>query len=602
MQITATITQKPETGQTPFTHGIKEMGAQNMEVRELAGSHILCEALVREGVELLYGYPGGAIMPFYDALTSYPTLHHVLVRHEQAAAHAADGYARATGKVGVCVATSGPGATNLVTGLTTAYMDSTPILAITGQVGRPFIGRDAFQETDVIGVTQPITKHSFLVQNVEDLAEIVHEAFRLALSGRPGPVLIDIPKDVQITKTLYRPSASISSIESLRAARVPEPSAAALTQAAKLMREAQRPLIMAGHGVILSNAYQELFVFAEKTNIPVITTLLGLSSFPETHPLAIGMPGMHGPAFVNHAISAADLIIGVGLRFDDRVSGKVSEFAPHARLIHIDIDPSEMHKVKVAAVPIVADAKVALAALIEAVEPGDHSSWINEVRGWQAQDVERGSGIKRDQEYPDPTSILDAIHAETNGEAVIVTDVGQNQMWTARHYTWTRPNSHITSGGLGTMGFALPAAMGVKMGMPDAPVWVVAGDGGIQMNIQELATLHQEGIAVKVAIMNNGYLGMVRQWQQFFHAGNYSETPITGPDYVQLASAYGLTGICVTRREDVEAAVHQAMEKEGTVIIDFVIESQSNVYPMVIPGTAITNMIEETVEENAGDD
>ncbi|TMB89761.1 MAG: biosynthetic-type acetolactate synthase large subunit [Chloroflexi bacterium] len=573
-----------------------------MEVRELAGSHILCEALVREGVELLYGYPGGAIMPFYDALTSYPTLHHVLVRHEQAAAHAADGYARATGKVGVCVATSGPGATNLVTGLTTAYMDSTPILAITGQVGRPFIGRDAFQETDVIGVTQPITKHSFLVQNVEDLAEIVHEAFRLALSGRPGPVLIDIPKDVQLSKTLYRPSASISSIESLRAARVPEPSAAALTQAAKLMREAQRPLIMAGHGVILSNAYQELFVFAEKTNIPVITTLLGLSSFPETHPLAIGMPGMHGPAYVNHAISAADLIIGVGLRFDDRVSGKVSEFAPHARLIHIDIDPSEMHKVKVAAVPIVADAKVALAALIEAVEPGDHSSWINEVRSWEAQDIERGSGIKRDQEYPDPTSILDAIHAETNGEAVIVTDVGQNQMWTARHYTWTRPNSHITSGGLGTMGFALPAAMGVKMGMPDAPVWVVAGDGGIQMNIQELATLHQEGIAVKVAIMNNGYLGMVRQWQQFFHAGNYSETPITGPDYVQLASAYGLTGICVTRREDVAAAVHQAMEKEGTVIIDFVIESQSNVYPMVIPGTAITNMIEETVEENAGDD
>ena len=602
MQITATITQKPETGQAPFTHGIKEMGAQNMEVRELAGSHILCEALVREGVELLYGYPGGAIMPFYDALTSYPTLHHVLVRHEQAAAHAADGYARATGKVGVCVATSGPGATNLVTGLTTAYMDSTPILAITGQVGRPFIGRDAFQETDVIGVTQPITKHSFLVQNVEDLAEIVHEAFRLALSGRPGPVLIDIPKDVQLSKTLYRPSASISSIEYLRAARVPEPSAAALTQAAKLIREAQRPLIMAGHGVILSNAYQELFVFAEKTNIPVITTLLGLSSFPETHPLAIGMPGMHGPAYVNHAISAADLIIGVGLRFDDRVSGKVSEFAPHARLIHIDIDPSEMHKVKVAAVPIVADAKVALAALIEAVEPGDHSSWINEVRSWEAQDIERGSGIKRDQEYPDPTSILDAIHAETNGEAVIVTDVGQNQMWTARHYTWTRPNSHITSGGLGTMGFALPAAMGVKMGMPDAPVWVVAGDGGIQMNIQELATLQQEGIAVKVAIMNNGYLGMVRQWQQFFHAGNYSETPITGPDYVQLASAYGLTGICVTRREDVAAAVHQAMEKEGTVIIDFVIESQSNVYPRVIPGTAITNMIEETVEENAGDD
>src|SRR5213080_1050984 len=395
MVIAATVTQKQNAG----TNQIRGTGQQSLEdARELSGSQILCEALVREGVDLLYGYPGGAIMPFYDALTSYPMLRHILVRHEQAAAHAADGYARATGKVGVCVATSGPGATNLVTGLTTAYMDSTPILAITGQVGRPFIGRDAFQETDVIGVTQPITKHSFLVQNVEDLAEIVHEAFRLALSGRPGPVLIDIPKDVQITRTLYRPPASISSIESLRAARVPEPSAAALTQAAKLMREAQRPLIMAGHGVILSNAYQELFVFAEKTHIPVITTLLGLSSFPETHPLAISMPGMHGPAFVNHAISAADLIIGVGLRFDDRVSGKVSEFAPHARLIHIDIDPSEMHKVKVAAVPIVADAKDALAALTEAVTPGDHSAWIGELRSWEAQDNERLARVQRDQE------------------------------------------------------------------------------------------------------------------------------------------------------------------------------------------------------------
>ena len=292
-------------------------------------------------------------------------------------------------------------------------------------------------------------------------------------------------------------------------------------------------------------------------------------------------------------LEISDLIIGVGLRFDDRVTGKVSEFAPHARFIHIDIDPSEMHKVKRAAVPIVADAKVALARLIEAVEPGDHSTWINEVRSWEAENNERSASIQRNQEYPDPTSILEAIRAETNDEAIIVTDVGQHQMWTARHYTWTRPNSHITSGGLGTMGFALPAAMGVKMGMPDATVWVVAGDGGIQMNIQELATLKQEGITVKVAIMNNGYLGMVRQWQHFFHNGNYSETPITGPDYVKLADAYGLTGMCVTRREDVEAAVHKAMETEGTVIIDFVIESEANVYPMVAPGAAITNMIEE---------
>jgi len=577
-----------------------ETDSRRDEVVELAGSHILCRALIREGVELLYGYPGGAIMPFYDALTSYPTLHHVLVRHEQAAAHAADGYARATGKVGVCVATSGPGATNLVTGLATAYMDSTPLVAITGQVARPFIGRDAFQETDVIGVTQPITKHNFLVQRVEDLADIVHEAFRLARSGRPGPVLIDVPKDVQFSKTLYCPSTSTSSRichpERSEGSQVPEPSPTAIASAARLIAEAKHPVIMAGHGVILSNACEELLAFVEKTSIPVITTLLGLSAFPESHPLALGMPGMHGPAHVNRAIGAADLIIGIGLRFDDRVTGKVSEFAPHARIIHIDIDPSEMHKVKVAAVPIVADAKAALTALIEAVEPGDYSAWIDEIRSWKARDDERIAKIKRNQEHPDPPSILDAIRAETHGEAIIVTDVGQHQMWTARHYTWTRPNSHITSGGLGTMGFALPAAMGVKMGIPDVPVWVVAGDGGIQMNIQELATLRQEGIAIKVAIMNNGYLGMVRQWQHFFHGGNYSETPITGPDYVQLAAAYGLTGICVTRREDVKAAVHRAMETEGTVIIDFIIESESNVYPMVAPGSAITSMIEETVE------
>ena len=587
MQVTASITQQAGETRASFA------ATTDKDARELAGSHILCEALIREGVELLFGYPGGAIMPFYDALTSYPTLRHVLTRHEQGAAHAADGYARATGKVGVCVATSGPGATNLVTGLATAYMDSTPIIAITGQVARPFIGRDAFQETDVLGVTQPITKHNFLVQRVEDLADIVYEAFRLARCGRPGPVLIDIPKDVQFSKTMYRPSASISSIEHYRATRVPQPSPAAIEKAAKLIAQAQRPLIMAGHGVILANAYTELRALAEKTNIPVITTLLGLSAFPETHPLSMGMPGMHGPAHVNRAIGISDLIIGVGLRFDDRVTGKVSEFAPHARFIHIDIDPSEMHKVKRAAVPIVADAKAALGSLSEGVKPGDHAHWLQEIRSWEAQDNELLACVERAQEHPDPTTILDAIRAETGGEAIIATDVGQNQMWAARFYTWTRPNSHITSGGLGTMGFALPAAMGIKIGMPEETVWAVAGDGGIQMNIQELATLKQEGIAVKVAILNNGYLGMVRQWQQFFHNRNYSETPITGPDYVKLAEAYGLTGMRVTRREDVQAAVRKAMETEGTVIIDFVIESEANVFPMVAPGSAITSMIEE---------
>jgi acetolactate synthase-1/2/3 large subunit len=594
MHPSATITQKSASAQTTTAHRTIQADTQTSESRELAGSHILCEALIREGVELLYGYPGGAIMPFYDALTSYPTLRHILVRHEQAAAHAADGYARATGNVGVCVATSGPGATNLVTGLATAFMDSTPIVAITGQVARPFIGRDAFQETDVLGVTQPITKHNFLVQRIEDIADIVHEAFRIARSGRPGPVLIDIPKDVQLGKATYRPSASVSSIEHFRATRVPQPSAAAIEQAAQLIAEAQRPLIMSGHGIILSQAYDELRAFAEKTNIPVITTLLGLSAFPETHPLALGMPGMHGPAHVNRAIGVSDLIIGVGLRFDDRVSGKASEFAPHARLIHIDIDASEMHKVKPATVPIVADAKPALAALAEAVEQGDNSEWINEIRTWEARETERLASIERDDEYPDPITIVNAIRKETDGDAIIVTDVGQHQMWTARHYLWTRPNSHITSGGLGTMGFSLPAAMGVKMGLPDATVWVVAGDGGIQMNIQELATLKYYGVTVKVAIINNGYLGMVRQWQQFFHSRNYSETPITGPDYTKLADAYGLTGMRITRRDDVATAVHKAMETEGTVIIDFVIEPESNVYPMVAPGSAITSMIEES--------
>jgi acetolactate synthase-1/2/3 large subunit len=568
-------------------------------MREITGSQVLCEALVREGVNLLYGYPGGTIMPFYDALTGYPALHHVLVRHEQAAAHAADGYARATGKVGVCVATSGPGATNLVTGLATAFMDSVPVVALTGQVARPLIGRDGFQETDVLGITQAITKQNFLVRNVEELAAIMHEAFIIARSGRPGPVLVDVPKDVQFAKVKYRASDYMTSEEYMQSvqASVIRPSDDVLAHAAEIIGEAKRPLIMAGHGVILSNAYGELKALAEKTSIPVITTLLGLSCFPDTHPLNIGMPGMHGPAHVNRAIGSCDLIIGVGLRFDDRVTGDVKSFASHAKLVHIDIDASEMNKIKAATVPIVSDAKVALQALSEAVEPGNHSDWLAEIRSWETAETNRTQQIERNESIPDPISILNAIRDATNGEAIVVSDVGQHQMWTARHYDWTRLNSCITSGGLGTMGFALPAAMGVKMGLPDSPVWVVSGDGCFQMNLQELATLQQEGVAVKVAIMNNGYLGMVRQWQQFFHARNYSETPISGPDYTLLAPAYGLTGIRVTRRDEVEAAVKRAMEIEGTVIIDFVIESEANVYPMVAPGAAITNMIQEQVEE-----
>ena len=586
MAIVANVVQLPDTTYQANRH--------DDEIRELTGSQILCEALMREGVELLYGYPGGAIMPFYDALTSYPSLHHVLVRHEQAAAHAADGYARATGKVGVCVATSGPGATNLVTGLATAFMDSTPIVAITGQVARPAIGRDAFQETDVLGVTQPVTKYNFLVRNTEELAGIVHEAFRIARSGRPGPVLIDVPKDVQMIKARYRSADYTTSEEFLRASQANAPRLAdhLLSQAAELIAQSQHPLIMAGHGVILSNAYSELRALAEKASIPVAATLLGLSAFPSSHPLFIGMPGMHGAAHTNRAIEAADLIIGVGMRFDDRVTSDVNAFAPNARIIHIDIDPSEMHKVKIATVPIVSDAKVALAALTEVVAPANRRAWLEEIRSWEAASSKRSQSIPHDEMLPDPVSILNAIYQVTNGEAIIVSDVGQNQMWTARFYPWERLNSYISSGGLGTMGFSLPAAMGVKMGIPDAPVWVVAGDGGIQMNLQELATLRQEGIAIKVAIMNNSYLGMVRQWQQFFHSRNYSETPITGPDYTKLAPAYGFTGIRVTSRGEVEAAVKRAMETEGTVIVDFAIESEANVFPMIPAGKTVKQMIE----------
>ncbi len=595
MAIAAKTIQQPGTTYQAHRHE---------EARELTGSQIICEVLEREGVEVLYGYPGGTIMPFYDALTSYPALHHVLVRHEQAAAHAADGYARATGKVGVCVATSGPGATNLVTGLATAFMDSTPLVAITGQVGRPLLGRDAFQETDVIGITQPITKHNFLVRNTEELAGIIHQAFLIARSGRPGPVLVDIPKDVQFAKATYRPADYETSEQQMRAlaANAQQPAEHLLAQAAQLITQAQRPVLLAGHGVILSQAYTELRAFAEKASLPVISTLLGQSAFREDHPLHIGMAGMHGPAHTNRAIDAADLIVAVGMRFDDRITGDVTQFASNARIIHIDIDPSEMHKVKIATVPIVSDAKVALAALTEAVAVLDKGAWLDEIRSWESADNERMQRVKRDDTLPDPISILDAIREATAGEAIIVSDVGQHQMWTARHYCWTRPNSHITSGGLGTMGFSLPAAMGVKMGMPDTPVWAIAGDGCIQMNIQELATLRQEGVAVKVAIMNNGYLGMVRQWQQFFHSGNYSETPITGPDYTKLAPAYGLTGIRVTRRNEIAGAVKRAMETEGTVIIDFAIESEANVFPMIPSGKTVKDIIEVPIEEDTHHD
>ncbi len=565
------------------------------EPPQKTGAQILCEALEQEQVEVLFGYPGGAIMPFYDALTS-SSLRHVLVRHEQAAAHAADGYARATGRVGVCVATSGPGATNLVTGLATAFMDSVPIVAITGQVARRFIGTDAFQETDVIGITQPITKHSILVRSVDELAYAVHEAFAIARSGRPGPVVIDVPKDVQqATTNAPAPHCPAPPWRPTLTANLDEAEA----RAAAIIDKAERPLILAGHGIILSGAYAALRAFAERSGIPVVTTLLGISAFPESHPLALGLPGMHGRAEINHAIHHSDVLIAVGMRFDDRVTGNISQFAPHARIIHIDIDPSEMGKVLTPAVPIVADARIALEALTAHVSPARHDDWMATIQTWRAEAEQSGETPPAASEpmdadgCPQPQQILAAIRRATQGRALLVTDVGQHQMWAARFYGYDQPNSHLTSGGLGTMGFALPAAMGAALGRPEQPIWVVAGDGGIQMNIQELATIVDLRLPIKVAIFNNGYLGMVRQWQQFFHQRNYSETRISGPDYVKLAAAYGIAGFQVLRAGDVAAAVEQAMAIAGPALIDFVIEQEANVFPMVPPGQSNINMIHQ---------
>jgi acetolactate synthase-1/2/3 large subunit len=547
----------------------------------LTGSQILCRALLEQGVEVVFGYPGGAIMPFYHALPEFPGLRHVLVRHEQAAAHAADGYARASGRAGVCVATSGPGATNLVTGLATAHMDNTPVVAITGQVPRAMIGRDAFQETDIIGITQPITKHNRLVEDVEELADAVREAFAVAMEGRRGPVLLDVPKDVQNQKLEWRDAGPASGRVG-RDTDIPS----LCDEAARLLAAAQRPLIMAGHGIILGDAYDELRRFAERTGIPVITTLLGISALPESHPLHLGMPGMHGEVHVNRAIQQADLIVGIGLRFDDRVTGNLAAFARDAKVIHIELDPAEIGKNVPVTVGIVGEAKAVLGALLDRVEPRECEAWREEIAAFMRPRMDGFRGGLT------PEGILAAIGDATGGRCTIVSDVGQHQMWVAKLFPYQRPNTHITSGGLGTMGFAVPAAMGVTFARPDEPVWAISGDGGFQMNMQEIATMVQEGIPVKMAIFNNGYLGMVRQWQQFFHGRRYSATPIWSPDYVRLAEAYGIPGWRVETGEQVDGSLRAAMAQSGPALIEFVIEQEANVFPMIPPGASLSEPIE----------
>jgi acetolactate synthase-1/2/3 large subunit len=547
----------------------------------LTGAQILCRELMAAGVDVLFGYPGGAIMPFYHALPEYPGLRHILVRHEQAAAHAADGYARASGRVGVCVATSGPGATNLVTGLATAHMDSSPVVAITGQVARPMIGRDAFQETDIIGLTLPITKFSHLVQDVSELAASVREAVAVALSGRRGPVLLDVPKDVQNQKAAYTPPPPAAA----PAPPIP-PLEEGLREAAKLIAQAERPLMMIGHGVILSDGYAEVRALAEKTGMPVITTLLGISAFPESHPLHLGMPGMHGEVHVNRAIQHADLIVGIGLRFDDRVTGNVAAFAPRAKIVHIELDRAEIGKNIRVAVGIVGDARDVTRRLTALVTPRGCEPWREEIRSFVRP---RGEAFSGDLS---PEAILASIHEVTGGRCTIVTDVGQHQMWVAKHYPYERANTHITSGGLGTMGFAVPAGMGVHVARPGESVWSISGDGGFQMNMAEIATMVQEGLSVKMAIFNNGYLGMVRQWQQFFHEKRYSCTPIWSPDYVKLAEAYGIAGWRVDNRSQLADVVERANAHAGPALVEFVIAQEANVYPMIPPGGSLSEPIE----------
>lgn len=551
---------------------------------KLTGAEILWESLVREGVEVVFGVPGGAVIHITDALPRYP-VRFVLTRHEQGAAHAADGYARATGKVGVCLATSGPGATNLVTGLATAYMDSVPLVAITGQVPTPVIGTDAFQETDITGSTLPVTKHNYLVTEVGDLAPTIREAFHLARTGRPGPVLVDVAKDVQAARAEFSYPEEVKLPGYREGYPVPEE---ALRKAAELIQKAQRPLILAGHGVILSGACAELRALAERADIPVATTLLGIGAIPGSHPLSLGMAGMHGTSQANRAIQACDLLFAVGMRFDDRVTGDPKTFAPGAAIVHLDIDPAEIGKNVRVDLPLLGDAKELLSALLPLVEPASRTGWRKEIDPWREEfDWEEPL---RDQSRLRPQKVIHAIWRATEGRALVVSDVGQNQMWEAQYYRHERPTL-ITSGGLGTMGYSLPAAIGAQIGRPEEPVWVVTGDGGLQMTVQELATVVQENLPIKIAVINNGYLGMVRQWQELFFSRNYAATPLSGPDFSRLASAYGITGLTVRRPQEVEGAISRALEHRGPILIDFLVEKEENVFPMVAPGKSLSDMI-----------
>jgi len=555
---------------------------------KLTGAEILCETLTRLGVKHIFGYPGGAILPVYDALGK-SKLHHILVRHEQGATHMADGYARATGGVGVAMATSGPGATNMVTGIATAMLDSSPVVCITGQVSSKLLGSDAFQEVDITGITMPITKHNVVVSKVEDIARTVREAFIIANSGRPGPVLVDITKDAQQATAEFDWEASAPKLPVKRQRNNHDQEE--FDRAVELLNSAKRPLILAGRGIMLSGAMRTFEQFVHAGNIPVAMTLLGIGGFPASDPLNLGMMGMHGEAWVNNAIQEADLLIAVGMRFDDRVTGDLRVYARNARKIHIEVDRAEINKnVKVDAA-IIGDAGKTLAALLPHVHERDHSGWLAHIAGLKGDSAVRDIQSLPDSGHLYAAHVINDLWKVTGGNAIVVTDVGQHQMWEAQYYHHNAPRTLITSGGLGTMGFALPAAIGAKMARPDAEVWVVVGDGGFQMTMCELATIVQEKINIKIAIINNGYLGMVRQWQEFFYDKRYVATPLVAPNFAALANSFGIRGETVTARKDVVPTIEAARKSEQTVLIDFRVEQEDSVYPMVAAGAALNDMI-----------
>jgi len=550
----------------------------------MTGAKAIIESLKRERVDTIFGFPGGSVLPIFDELYGAP-FKFILTGHEQGSAHMADGYARATGKVGVCIATSGPGATNLVTGIATAYMDSVPMVALTGQVPRKMIGNDAFQEAPITEITKAITKHNFLVQDTKELPEIIKSAFHIASSGRPGPVLIDLPKDVQMEEINfnYPSKLSLKSYKPVLKGHIGQ-----INKACELIHKAKRPVIYIGGGVIISGAHELVLKLAEKTKIPVTITLLGLGGFPSAHPLSLDMLGMHGTRYANYAIMEADLIIAIGARFDDRVTGKTNAFAPHAKIIHIDIDPTSISKSVKVDVPIVGDAKEVLKELIANVKAPDSSDWLKKINGWKKK---YPLTYKKDNKLR-PQYVIEEICELTKGKAIITTEVGQNQMWAAQFYKYSIPRTFLSSGGLGTMGYGFPAAIGAKLGCPEKTVFDIAGDGSIQMNIQELITAVAYKIPVKVAILNNSYLGMVRQWQELFYKRRYSATDLKrNPDFVKIAEAYGALGIKVNKKKDVRSALQKAIKSPLPVLMDFVIEREENVSPIVPPGKALTQMI-----------